>query len=700
MENTEIQISSQSKIPKTSSSKKENIYQISTAEKEKVCEVLKKISNFIGKKNTHTKQEIKNELTKICEEEGYTNDPLKGIVPIEKINYEILDNNNKEKDKRVNEILKNNYQLFENQLTAYESTGNGNCFYNSLSLLLTGQEDWSNNLRLVCLKSALDSEIIKENPRDTEHKVLSNISTITKWSGGEEQCYLAKKINLPIITITQQKEGLRVAVCWIDENFVVRDFKNVEDGNFLWIFHIGNHYVPLIPSSEFQNALKIQKLLVKNSINSVEEGAETESNTELENKKDIFLRIDNATNKTSLERILNEVLGQIYCERGKKQIRKIISNNDLLGLEHSLDEYLKNSEGGKSLGEIERNLEERQGQEKNVNDPSKFHSEIDGIIKETKKKVDEFITKRETLFPFLNSTNNEPEFALANCISSVGTDYSQGINGKLPRGAALITDSGNLAKNKIKKIIHAASGSHDSDYHPTKESVILSVQNSIILAERQNVKSLAIPLIGGNIFLNHIKKTSPDITPEKLAEMIVKAAINQRNALDKDLKIVFIDYNNSKNFQQALDKLKEVKEDSDWKSKFNDNNTKVVDGDITNFSIHGCEAIVNAANCEVQFGDGVSGDISSKTGQSAEINQRAREIINQYNQITEKRERKKEKSTNSKSSISAKLNKILGEKLLTRTIIFSVAVYLGLIAYRVVKKWKIRINSKKRKQKR
>src|SRR6185312_1674724 len=130
MENAEIQSSSQSEIP-----------EISSSEKEKVRLILEKISKFIGKENKHTKQEIKEELTKICGEEEYTSDPLKGIVPIEKINYDILNGQQKDKDKKLNEILKNNHQLFENQLTAYESTGNGNCFYNSLSLLLTGQED-------------------------------------------------------------------------------------------------------------------------------------------------------------------------------------------------------------------------------------------------------------------------------------------------------------------------------------------------------------------------------------------------------------------------------------------------------------------------------------------------------------------------------------------------------------------------------
>jgi O-acetyl-ADP-ribose deacetylase (regulator of RNase III) len=137
----------------------------------------------------------------------------------------------------------------------------------------------------------------------------------------------------------------------------------------------------------------------------------------------------------------------------------------------------------------------------------------------------------------------------------------------LPRGAALITGSGDLAKldgdkNKnIKKIIHAASGSHNPPaYHPTKESIIRSVQNSIILAGREKIQSLAIPLIGGDIFLNLIKKTSPDITQEQLAEVIVKAAINQRKATKEDLKIFFVDYNSdnfqSDNFQKALNKLK------------------------------------------------------------------------------------------------------------------------------------------------
>jgi len=81
-------------------------------EKEKVCQILKEINKFIGKENKHTKQKIKEELTRISGEKGYTTEPLEGIVPIEKIDYEILKDN--DEDEGVNQILKNNHQLFKN----------------------------------------------------------------------------------------------------------------------------------------------------------------------------------------------------------------------------------------------------------------------------------------------------------------------------------------------------------------------------------------------------------------------------------------------------------------------------------------------------------------------------------------------------------------------------------------------------------
>jgi O-acetyl-ADP-ribose deacetylase (regulator of RNase III) len=272
-------------------------------------------------------------------------------------------------------------------------------------------------------------------------------------------------------------------------------------------------------------------------------------------------------------------------------------------------------------------------------------------------------------------THKEPELVDARIltfpleVSSVGTDYSQATVAKLPRGAALITTSGDLAKQtrslhmmtykemsrrenycEIKWIIHAASGLYDlSNYHPTKKSVILSVQNSIILAEIRNIKSLAIPLVGGGFFLNLIKKTSPGITKEQLAEAIVKAAINQRNFANETLTIVFNDYN-SNNFQNVLNKLKN---DSNWNSKFNEDNTKAVEGDITDFNIHKCEAIVNAANCKVQFGEGISGIIGEKTGEEAEaINGEAREIINEY----KRKQRSESERTEGQKRIEQKKN--------------------------------------------
>src|SRR5690242_11511831 len=100
-------------------------------EKEKVCQILKEISKFIREEN-HTKKEIKEKLAEICKEEEYNNEPL-AAIPLTKKNYQILDKKKKSKDEEVNQILKNNQQLFKNGLTAYQSKGDGNCFYNSFS---------------------------------------------------------------------------------------------------------------------------------------------------------------------------------------------------------------------------------------------------------------------------------------------------------------------------------------------------------------------------------------------------------------------------------------------------------------------------------------------------------------------------------------------------------------------------------------
>jgi len=61
-----------------------------------------------------------------------------------------------------------------------------------------------------------------------------------------------------------------------------------------------------------------------------------------------------------------------------------------------------------------------------------------------------------------------------------------------------------------------------------------SVQNSIILADRYKFEKLAIPFVGGGIYLGNCD-------PQKLAEGIMKGAINQLEKCQILSKIIFLD---------------------------------------------------------------------------------------------------------------------------------------------------------------
>ena len=57
----------------------------------------------------------------------------------------------------------------------------------------------------------------------------------------------------------------------------------------------------------------------------------------------------------------------------------------------------------------------------------------------------------------------------------------------------------------------------------------------------------------------------------------------------------------------------------------------VANGDICQFITHNCSTIVNAANMEVRFGAGISNIIGNATGQRANINNEAKNHIDEFN---------------------------------------------------------------------
>ena len=209
-------------------------------------------------------------------------------------------------------------------------------------------------------------------------------------------------------------------------------------------------------------------------------------------------------------------------------------------------------------------------------------------------------------------------------ISSQGTIYSKVVvtEDSLPRGAAMLTPSGHLkADQKISAIIHAASGSSgntDPEFIPTLEGVKLSIRNSLVLANRYGHKKVAIPFIGGKIFLKRI-----GVTPEVLASTIIQSALENRGKAQ--IQLVMFDDQSKATFEKEFQALLANQEFEKDQACIN-----IYKGSIVNFADHGASAIVNAANMEVQFGGGVSGAIG-KAAKEPRINIHALSKIKKFN---------------------------------------------------------------------
>ncbi|MEN9723240.1 MAG: hypothetical protein RJB38_1226, partial [Pseudomonadota bacterium] len=117
-------------------------------------------------------------------------------------------------------------------------------------------------------------------------------------------------------------------------------------------------------------------------------------------------------------------------------------------------------------------------------------------------------------------------------ILSAGTEFDAEVKaaGMLPRGSALVTSSGRLSQQGIQHIIHAATGSMTRSgpgFDPTVKSVSDSVRNSLELAKIYGDQRVAIPFIGGKIFVERI-----GISTQELANKIVETAISSRGNLE------------------------------------------------------------------------------------------------------------------------------------------------------------------------
>jgi len=185
----------------------------------------------------------------------------------------------------------------------------------------------------------------------------------------------------------------------------------------------------------------------------------------------------------------------------------------------------------------------------------------------------------------------------------------------LPRGSALLTSSGELAKTGIQAIIHAAPGAMTlggPTFKPTIEGVQESIRNSLELARRNGYKRVAIPFVGGEIFLGALGVTRP-----QLAEVLARAAIKNRG--DLEIRIVAYTAADRDLFVGVLAQIGNIPPEVELKQ-----------GDITDFSAHQSPVIVNGANMEVMFGGGISGAVAQASGHREEIDHEALQTIKRF----------------------------------------------------------------------
>ena len=218
--------------------------------------------------------------------------------------------------------------------------------------------------------------------------------------------------------------------------------------------------------------------------------------------------------------------------------------------------------------------------------------------------------------------HRDPE--LAQKISSLGTEADYGINVAgiklLPVGCAFYTSSGALESTGISGIIHAAIGSASRDgrgFAPTLNSVSNSVRNSLVLARRRNHKRIAIPFIGGMIFLNRTF-----CTKDQLARAIVKTVLEHKDGLE--VRLIPYGAEDTWLFQQIVEEMQGQCPSAGGGA------VQVCPGDITKFNLHGSDVIVNVATTEAKLGGGVSVAIGTASQSQATIDHEAAKIVSAY----------------------------------------------------------------------
>jgi O-acetyl-ADP-ribose deacetylase (regulator of RNase III) len=245
------------------------------------------------------------------------------------------------------------------------------------------------------------------------------------------------------------------------------------------------------------------------------------------------------------------------------------------------------------------------------------------------KVVDITINKQNQIFKL---SKPPPSTGLENFVSVLGTSYNQvyGSQKIMPPGSATLLDISKLDFHKIRydtandvsttdnvgikagtvKYMIQASPAMSGGVLITRDTLANSVMNSIILANQNKVKKIMIPFIGGNLFKTALQKVVPNYSMDEHAKILLEGVIKYNFYVDNYKipnsinEIMFCIYDKEK---QAMDKAIYA-ENLSKQVKTSSGQTNIINETVEQFD-KGIvfEAIVNAANAELQFGSGVSG---------------------------------------------------------------------------------------------
>lgn len=121
--------------------------------------------------------------------------------------------------------------------------------------------------------------------------------------------------------------------------------------------------------------------------------------------------------------------------------------------------------------------------------------------------------------------------------------------GNVPTGGAVITTGGNL---KAKHVIHAVGPRYKDGKSGEADKLASAVKNSLEVAEKKKLKSIAIPAISSGIFGYPAEESSQIIVDTVFEHFNAKKKAKEETTLEK---VVFclIDENNYALFKKAFE---------------------------------------------------------------------------------------------------------------------------------------------------